>query len=452
MTGTLASGTIRVEDGLELLPAGRAARVRGLHVHGAPVRAAVAGQRAAVNLGDTPVAAVTRGDVLTTPGAFEATRRFDARIDLLPDAPALRHGARVRVHHGTTEAMGRVSLARVLGGQSSEVTGLPAGGRAHARVRVERPLVASRGDRFVLRSYSPMRTIGGGMVLDPAPRRGPVRSAAARERFEAIDPGESPAAGSEALQATVLALVTDYGREGVRPRDLARRLGLDPGSVLTAGGVLTGAGGLVSLGDCWMTSAIVEQLHRELEELVSAHHHAQADSEGLPREEARDRLRVATGVFDGLVESLTSRGRLAGRDRLALPGRQGQVPDADRDLFMRVEQALQGAGLKPPDEAELATALATGMTEVGRALSWLGRQRRTTRLGGLAFHTNALEQLKREVRALGEASMPGTPRPRLDVAAFKARYDVSRKYAIPLLEYLDRERVTRRVGDVREVL
>ena len=175
VTGTLASGTIRVEDGLELLPAGRAARVRGLHVHGAPVRAAVAGQRAAVNLGDTPVAAVTRGDVLTTPGAFEATRRFDARIDLLPDAPALRHGARVRVHHGTTEAMGRVSLARVLGGQSSEVTGLPAGGRAHARVRVERPLVASRGDRFVLRSYSPMRTIGGGMVLDPAPRRGPVR-------------------------------------------------------------------------------------------------------------------------------------------------------------------------------------------------------------------------------------------------------------------------------------
>ena len=152
------------------------------------------------------------------------------------------------------------------------------------------------------------------------------------------------------------------------------------------------------------------------------------------------------------MESLTSRGRLAGRDRLALPGRQGQVPDADRDLFMRVEQALQGAGLKPPDEAELATALATGMTEVGRALSWLGRQRRTTRLGGLAFHANALEQLKREVRALGEASMPGTPRPRLDVAAFKARYDVSRKYAIPLLEYLDRERVTRRVGDVREVL
>ncbi len=118
----------------------------------------------------------------------------------------------------------------------------------------------------------------------------------------------------------------------------------------------------------------------------------------------------------------------------------------------RLEEAVRSAGLKALDEGELAAQLPAAKSEVERALSWLARQRRVVRVGGLPFHANTLETLKAEVRALGQEAPPGGAPPALDVAGFKARYGVSRKYAIPLLEYLDRERVTRRVGDVRVVL
>jgi selenocysteine-specific elongation factor len=452
VTGTMASGTIAGDAVLELAPSGRAARVRGLHVHGAPAAEVVAGERTAVNLVDVPVADVARGDVLVTPGSFEPSRRLDVRLDLVADAPPLRHGARVRVHHGTAEVMGRVALARVLVPPDA---GAPAylspRGTAYARIRVETPLVAARGDRFVVRSYSPLRTIGGGVVLDPAPRRGALRTAAAGRRFEALDPGPAGFGDADAL-GRALAAVAGEARDGVRARDAAKRLGLDPVLVSASGQRLQAAGRLIPVGDRWLDAGVARALCDEAEALVKAHVVAVPDSEGLPREEARDRLRLSTGVLDWVLASLAAEGRVAGRDRLGLPGRHGQLSERDADLAARVESTLEQAGLKVPDEGELAAMLAAAPPDVARVLAWLARQRRVVRVGGLVFHAAVLERLKGEVRALAHGVPPGGTPPAVDVAAFKARYGVSRKYAIPLLEYLDRERVTRRVGDVRVVL
>ncbi len=270
MTGTLSSGSIHADEALDILPVGRPARVRGLHVHGATAAAVAAGQRAAVNLVDVPVAAVARGDALVTPGAFDTTRRVDVRLDSLPDAPPLRHGARVRVHHGTAEVMGRVALARVLDAPGDGPPSLlPPGARAYARLRIDAPIVAARGDRFVLRSYSPLRTIGGGVILDPAPRRGALRTVAARQRLEGLDPG-AVGFDDRASLARALAALGGDARDGLRERDLAQRFGLDARAVKAAGESLVAEGRLLQLVDRRLDPQVGRRLCEELEALVAA--------------------------------------------------------------------------------------------------------------------------------------------------------------------------------------
>jgi selenocysteine-specific elongation factor len=146
VTGTLVGGEIAADAPLVLLPPATAVKVRGLQVHGRAADAARAGQRTAVNLAGVEVADVSRGDVLCTPDTFEATRRADVHVEMLADAKPLKHGARVRFHQGTSELLGRVALSD---------------DRGHARIRFEKPAVLTRGDRFILRTYSPPFTVGG---------------------------------------------------------------------------------------------------------------------------------------------------------------------------------------------------------------------------------------------------------------------------------------------------
>src|SRR5258708_5552516 len=205
VTGTLAQGTLRVDDELEILPPGRRVKVRGLQVHGAAQASASAGRRVAVNLRRGGVSDRGRGDTLPAAGAFDVTRRFDAAIELLPDAKPLRHGARVRFHHGTIELLGRVALAaehsaaehaeyadQKTGGPEA-LAELRPGRRAYARVRLEGPAVLTRGDRFILRQYSPAVTIAGGRVLDPAPGPAPIPAAPGRARVARVNARDTAA-------------------------------------------------------------------------------------------------------------------------------------------------------------------------------------------------------------------------------------------------------------------
>jgi selenocysteine-specific elongation factor len=172
VTGTLVSGRVETEQGLVVLPQQREAKVRGLQVHGRPQESAEAGRRVAINLGGVEVADVARGDTLADRGAFEPTRRLDARLDLLSDSRPLRQGARVRFHCGTAELLGRVALAeRPLPEGPPRDGELQPARDVYARIHLEAPAVVTRGDRFILRAYSPLATIGGGVALDPHPPR-----------------------------------------------------------------------------------------------------------------------------------------------------------------------------------------------------------------------------------------------------------------------------------------
>jgi len=432
VTGTLVSGVLRVEEMVDLLPAARRVRVRGLQVHGDRVREAESGQRVAVNLDGIETADIERGDLLATPDVFEPTSTCDVTIDLLSDAKPLTHGTRVRVHHGTREALARVALV--------EPTLAP-GARTHARLRLEAPMVMTRGDRFVLRAYSPVVTIGGGYILDPHPPRGPLRTRAARERFTALDT-DSP------LRAATV-MLEEHGKEGLPITALSSRLGLQSSSADTIARTLVSAVA-VRVGELLVSRRVVDHLGGLLVEQLARHHEMQPDSEGVPRGEVRDRLGVGQRVFDYLVGELKGAGKVGGRERLALAGHRVVVGDADAVALARLEGVVREAGFKALDAGELAGALQLTAPVAERLVGLLVRAKRLVKLGTLVYHPEVLARLRDETRALKTAAPAG--RAVVNVASFKTRYDVSRKYAIPLLEYLDRERVTRRIGDERVVL
>jgi selenocysteine-specific elongation factor len=454
VTGTLVAGRIDVEDDLVLVPGERRAKVRGLQAHGRPLAHADAGQRLAVNLGGVDVEDVRRGDTLTRPGAVTETQVLDVAVQVLESARPLRHGARVRLHAGTVELLGRVALSSVEAGGSpvpappggAPAAEIPAGRRAHARLRLEAPLAVTRGDRFILRAYSPPVTIAGGVVLDPAPARGPIRTVSGRARFAAID----IRGGAEEHDRFVEQIVTERGGRGLDQSALVSRAGLAPDDVAATVRRLVASGRVAALGSLLVPPAVLATLSSRLLELVRRYHEQQPLSDGLPREEARSRAfaRADAAVFEHVVSALVDAGRLAGRDRLALADRRVPLSDEDRRAMGLVTDAFARAGLTPPEAAGLAASLGLPAATLDRALTLLLRQKVLVRVDSLVFHAAALDRLKADVRALR-----GTPAgQRLDVGAVKDRYGLSRKFAIPLLEYLDRERVTRRMGDARVVL
>ena len=425
VTGTLTSGTLRVDDDLVLLPGGRPVKVRGLQVHGESRGDASAGRRVAVNLGGVDRADVARGDTLTTAGAFDVTRRVDARIELLPEAAPLKHGARVRFHHGTTEVLGRIAV----------------GSGGFARLRLEAPAVLTRGDRFVLRSYSPPITIGGGVVLDPVPGRTAVRTAAAAARFASLD-----ASVAEAVKI----FVQERAASGLTLETLTRRAGISRGEAEQLAQRLQADGVVRRIGERLFDAAVVGRLERELLALVSAHHTAQPLSEGLPRQEARERLfaRAAAGLFEHTIDTLVRGGRLVARDVLSLPGAGVSLSPEEVRAQEALARTFRDARLAPPDLASAASAAGIGAAMADRIAKLLARQKTLVKLDTMYFHADALAELRRDVVAMKASGAA----PRVDVAGFKERFGLSRKYAIPLLEWLDRERVTRRIGDTRVVL
>jgi selenocysteine-specific elongation factor len=442
VTGTLVAGTIQEDTELVVLPGERVVKVRGLQVHGQRERTADPGRRVAVNLGGVEIGDLSRGDTLSAPGAFEPTQRLDAVVELVADGRPLRHGSRVRFHQGTTELLGRVAVAaqRSDGAPLAEV---PPGGSAYVRIRLERPAVLTRGDRFIIRAYSPSVTIGGGHVLDPHPPRVGIRTVTALNRYRRLDGGDD-AAG---IDNAVLTFVTERGRAGLPAAALLSRAGLSRPVADRTIDRLAGQGHVVGVADLLVAPSVLQELSEQLLTALKMHHESQPLSEGLPREEARERLfgRTSLHIFEHVLSTLAAERRIVVRDRLALAGHQVSLSSEESLARDAIERIFKEAGLAPPDPAAVQTAAHVPAAVVDRVAALLVRQKRLVRLDTLFFHADALAGLKADVRAMkGNA--------RVDVSAFKERYGITRKYAIPLLEYLDRERVTRRVGDSRIVL
>jgi selenocysteine-specific elongation factor len=247
-------------------------------------------------------------------------------------------------------------------------------------------------------------------------------------------------------------MIEEAGSSGLPSAALVSRAGIEPGAVAARIDGLRQSQHVELVGDVLVTRAVLEGLKAAILELLEQHHRAQPLSEGVPREEARARLfaRGHLAVFERALHDLEQGGAIVARDRLMLAAHRVVLSPEEGRARDAIEQELRRAGLKPPDVAALAAGLGVAPNVADRVIKLLQRQKRVVKIDTLLFHDEALKALKAQVAALKAGRKPEDAK--IDVATFKARFDVSRKFAIPLLEYLDRERVTRRVGDVRLIL
>ncbi len=459
VTGTLVSGEIAAGQDLVVLPEGRDVRVRGLQVHGGDVPVARAPSRTAVNLGAVDAADLARGVTLASPGTLSVTRRLDVRIDLIGAARPLRHGASLRAHQGTAERRARVAVCatrdradaawqRADVGQASVEA--PPGGVVYARLRLDGPVAVTRGDRIILRTASPMATIGGAIVLNPLPPVAGLRRASTFERFRAMDVHDD-----DDVPAFVRVWLDESAEHGLSPTDLVARGGLGPDQSARVAAALVASGDADLIDTRLVAVATRRRLTEKIVTALEAFHTHAPREPGMAKEELRQRVaaRARVMVFEHAVAALVADHVVVGADRLALATHRSGPTEGEAGEATTVENLLRAAGLMPPDEAAMAAASGLARPAVDRALRELVRAKKVARLQSLHFHVEALAVLKREVVAFGKAGQTDGGRSvHVDVATFKTRYGLSRKFAIPLLEWLDRERVTRRIGDTRIIL
>jgi selenocysteine-specific elongation factor len=431
VTGTLAAGALAVDDRVEVFPRGLTAKIRGLQAHGRPVERATAGQRTAINLQGLERAAVERGDVVGLASALVTSMLVDGTIELVPDAARpLKSRDRVRFHTGTSEIMARVLLL-----EGAEVA---PGGSGLARFRLEAPLVAPPGDRFVIRSYSPIVTIGGGTLLDVDPRvrlKAPARLAHLRLLARG-GPGE-----------VVEEHVRHVGGAGVRLGALAARAPFAPARVRQLVEELVGAGRLLAIDRDWFLHAeSFARLRAQAVATLERFHRAHPLRPGMSREELRSRADGADErVFAHLLARLVEEGTVAlDRDKVRLVAHAIRLSDEQQRLVDRLEQDYLKADASPPSPEEALGRAGLAGGEDHELFQLLVDSKKLVRVKeSLFFHSTALDSIQerfvamlRERREIG----PGD---------IKDLLGISRKYAIPLLEYFDARRVTQRVGERR---
>jgi selenocysteine-specific elongation factor len=429
VTGTLISGNVCKEQEVELYPTGRLLRVRGVQVYGKPANQALGGERTALNLADIEPVEVARGMVLAAPGVFRTTTQIDCALQLLPSAKPLKHRAPVHFHTGTAEIEAQV---RLLDGSAA----LQPGQRGWARIVLRAPALLLPGDRFIIRMFSPVLTIGGGVVVDIGGKRyrkGDRQGIA--ERLQTL---------AEAPESERIALLVRESKYGVGMAELVARTGLGEREIAAAAANAPVV--VFSQPQAWFVDRPWFHSARErLLRMVREFHQKNPLLSGVPKQDLRGRELPDSPPF--LIDAI-----LAQEKQIAVEGENVRL--ASHKLVLKqdeeqaraaIERAFEQAGLAVP---ALPDVLAKSGVEASRARSLLQillREKRLVRVSDdLVFHCTAIEKLRAMLAAHHAA--------RFNVGAFKDWTGISRKYAIPLLEYLDRERVTRREGDERVVL
>ncbi len=432
VTGTLVSGTIKKEQELELFPGSRVLRVRGLQVHGASAVQATAGERTALNIAGVATEDLARGMTLIHPGVFHTTQKANVSLSMLPNTKPLRDRAQVHLHTYTAEAIAEVVLL--------EGKQLPPGKSAFAQLRSREPLFVLPGDRFIIRQFSPVVTIGGGVIIDATPlvRRVP------REQVLASLPKLANGTHAEILAERV----SRRGRLGLTLAGGVAETGWWPPKIVEQTAASLQPTTLLAIGDVLISTAAFQQAKADAVGAVTVFHQANPLVAGISQGELREKLDLEESIFNGVLDALVREKKLeVSGEQVRAAGRGVVMKDEEAESKKIIERAFATAGLKVPALKDVLAGVKVDRVRAQKIMTLLLRDRVLVKLADdLVFHRDALEQL-RQMLAVQKAKSP-----KIDVARFKDLTGVSRKYAIPLLEYLDRERVTRRVGDERVIL
>ena len=430
VTGTVLDGVLVTGDKVLLAPGDRIARVRGVQVHNQPVDQARAGQRAAVNLVGVETQDLRRGMTLVHPGGYLPADRLTVELATLKrTAPVLKDRQRLRLHLGADALLARLSLL-------AEMRQEP-GTTALAQLHLERPCVALPGDRFVIRSYSPIHTIGGGRILaagGPKIHRSGGRGAVTVRPLTDPDPAER-----------LLHQIASCGRDGLPAARLPFVTGLDHDGAATHAAALVERGAAIAVGEpaTYFAATLLDDLGARLAALLADHHRAEPWAEEMPRQEIAQRLHIAAGdLLTAVLERSPAAVATASGARLAT--HRVELDDQARRLREAILRALGAQPATPPTVADLAADLDAPRPTVEALLGLLTRSGEVVRIApDLHYRADALGQIR--IALVGHLATHGE----ITVPAFKAQHGLSRKHAIPLLEYFDRIGVTRRAGEAR---
>ena len=439
VTGTLVSGKIAKEDELELYPTGKRVRVRGVQVHGGAAEHAIAGERTALNLAGVGTEDIARGMTLSSPELLRATKTLDVSISLLASAKPLKNRSRVHFHAFASETLAEV----VLYGADK----LQPGKEGFAQLRLEQPVLLIPGDRFILRQFSPVITVGGGVVVDAAPLpRSRRRKRTPQEATEMLE-----GMRSSAPENVLFTRVVRRGTGGLALGDALAETGWPPAKVAATATALVKSAGeqqVIRAGPVLVSAAAFHRGESDLVATLSKFHDANPLVAGISKGELSERLGFSDEVFAAIINDLVRQKKVdISGETVRAAGRGVVMKDEEAESKRTIENAFASAGLTVPALKEVLASLPVDKVRAQKIVTLLLRDRVLVKLtDDLVFHRDALAELRRKLAAYKLKSS------KIDVPHFKELTGITRKYAIPLLEYLDRERVTRRVGDERIIL
>lgn len=445
VTGTLASGEIKEGEELEVLPLHKMVRVRGLQTHGKPVKTAVAGQRVAVNVAGIDHSEIRRGMELSAANILQPTQIIDAEIEVLTSSgKPLRTRQRVRVALGTSETLARIQILNL----SSEI---PPGEKDLAQLRFETPIVAVPGERLIIRSYSPQRTIAGGVVID---------ALAAKHRRREFDMARRSLKNLLSARddhfATVGIRIDAAQSTGLSFAELQSRTSLKSDVLRSAIDENAKTGSLVVAGDTFVAADSFKALARSVEAALDDFHKKEPLAKGISREALRESIDrfMSADVFNAVIGQLASSGSIVlDKDTVRLAAHKTELSKEEASLSEKILASYVNARLAPSRLDDVLAEAVAGTrflrTDARKFFQINLDAGRIVKINDeFYFAKSEIDNLIVRLREFADA----TDDRLIDVAKFKELAGVSRKYAIPLLEYFDRERVTRRAGDKRVIL
>ncbi len=433
ITGTLLSGTISTEQEVEILPRGIKTKVRGIQSHNMAVQRSVAGQRTAVNLQGVEKDQLSRGDTIVSAGFFTPTKTLDAKLDLLKQAPrGLKTGSRIRFYNSTQESIGRITL---LGTNE-----LAPGQEAYVQFRFERPVIVQHGDRYILRFYSPMETLGGGMVLNPHPRR--HKQANMRESLKNLEVLERGTTEDR------LALsISGRGLAGMEEAEAIGTIAADKQEITTALASLTQKKGALRVDNLYVHTSHLAELEKKTLDIIAKYHKENPLKPGLEKEELKGmlRMRLSPKVLNLTIDGLVKKKQVeTDGSRLRLPGFKAAVGKDQSAVKDKIVEAIRKGGSQPPLREELPALIGITDKDAKDLLKLLAEEGRTIRINdSLHLHKDTLESIKADLKKHLEGKKEIT------MAEFRDLAKTSRKFAVPIMEYFDSQKLTQRVGDKR---
>ncbi|MDA8099767.1 MAG: selenocysteine-specific translation elongation factor [Nitrospiraceae bacterium] len=433
ITGTLHAGSISQDQEVEILPKNITTKVRGIQSHGKAAQRAVAGQRTAVNLQGVEKDQLSRGDIIVTKGFFSPTRNVDASLSLLKGSQrTIKTGTRIRFYNTTQEAIGRVTLV----GR----TEMQPGDEGFVQYRLESPIVVQHGDRYIIRFYSPVETLGGGMVLNPRPRRHKTRTMA-----ESVKNLTTLAVGT--LEEKLALLIAGRAIAGMEENEVIGTVAADRPEIAAALSSLAGKKIVNRVDNLFVHTAPLADLEKKILQLVSDFHKANPLKPGVDKEELKSmiRLRLHPKLFAVTVDGMVKKKQLEPEAaKLKIPGFRAAVGKGQGEIKDKIVEAIKKGGAQPPVREELPELFRISDRDARDLLKLLAEEGRIARVNdSIYLHKELLETMKQQVVKFL------TEKKEITIAEFRDLVKTSRKFAVPLMEYFDTQKVTQRVGDKR---